>query len=510
MKPEPPTSLKFQLQPGATLVLQLSFFNEMNEAVLLRPTLEDWVVASSDRVLSASQNLDPPYIYLFSGSKASQTMEIAIPAEVSPGQMLKAGLRFPGIQENAIALDLEIVPVAQPLPQILEFPLSVTFPIFGETNPSSWHIFDGTTAGSAGLISGIIDLDRIPTRWLAAELLIIIAQRGEEYAGTVAGSTLLEQLKTTAFFQNGAIALGQAQLPQWLSESLTIANTLLASTSQPPGQNRLLYLWERWLLSLADTDVEANEIGNPIGVPPFLAEAAVAQLGGDTDRWWETLLLGLAVLSPPIARGLEEIARANSPTTAADAKAAEAGYRLATALPGLNFLPVRWLVVELLVVLAQIGNEFAQSDRGRQLAHNLGRTRFFKNGVGALSAAKVPRWLQISQSAATAFATAIGEANATGGMLAFWEQWLWSLLPANSPFPPSTLTPSAGETLSAELGMNSDRWFEAIVLGLATLSPRIAAILEAIAALAPPLPTRPSPPQIPGEDIISESPSLRR
>jgi hypothetical protein len=501
--------LELKLQPDSTLLLRMCFRNRMNEARLLRPTLDDWVVAS-DLVLSASQSLDPPYIYLFSGSNASQRMTISVPSDLSPGQTLKTWLRFPGIQEESIPINIEIVPASEPLPQVVEFPLFVTFPVSGETDVSLSHTFAPTTAGILGLISGVIDLDKIPTRWLMAELLIVIAQKVEEYARTLPGSRLIEQLKRTVFYQNGTIALASAQFPGWLSESLAIANTLLGSSTQTPGKQRLLYIWERWLLSLADTDVEANEIGNPIFVPPFLAEAIVAELGMDADRWFGDILLGLAVLSPRIAKTLAAIAEAIPSTIAADTKTAEAGYILATALPGFNVLPVRWLVVELLLVLAQIGNEYAGSEAGRQLSDRLSRTRFFKNGVVALASAKVPRWLQISQSAATAFATSIGVTTGMGGMLVYWEQWLWSLLPANSESQPLVPNDSAREALSAELGMNGDRWFEVIILGLATTSPRMAAILDAIASLAPTPATHPTSLQAPGEDVIGESQSLHR
>ncbi|MEL7039681.1 MAG: hypothetical protein AAFO04_29335 [Cyanobacteria bacterium J06592_8] len=501
--------LQFQLQPGSTLVLQMSFQSWMKEAILLRPTLDDWVV-DGDLVLTARQTLDPPYIYLFSGNNGSQTITISIPDDVLPGQRLKTWLRFPGSQEEAIPIDVEIIPIMQPESQVVELPFTVTFPDSEEANSGFSHTFNATTAGIFGLISGVIDLDKIPSRWLVAELLIVIVQTGEEYAQTLPGSKLLEQLKQTVFYKNGTIALSSAQLPSWISESLTIANTILGGSSQTPGTQRLLYIWERWLLSLVGTDVEAEEVGQQIFVPPFLAEAVVDQLGMNADRWFGNLLLGLSVLSPRIGKTLAAIAELATPTPIGDAKAAAAGYTLATTLPGLNFLPARWLVLELLVVLAQIGNEYAGSETGKQFSDRLSRTRFFKNGVVALASAKVPRWLQISQSTATAFANSIGAATGMGGMLVFWEWWLWSLLPDNSNIQISVPNNSAREALSAELGMNGDRWFEAIILGLAVISPRIAAILEAIANLAPEPVTRPSTPPTSVEDVIGESKSIGR
>lgn len=499
--------LKLQLQPDSTVVLRISYRNPLNKAMLLRPTLDDWLV-DGDLVVSTSPSFDPSYIYLFSGSDASQIMTIPIPKDLSPCQTLKTWLRFPGIEEEAIPMDIEIIPVSLEQPQIVDLPLDVTFGVSGKTNASS-HSVDPTTAGILGLMSGIIDLDKIPTRFLVAELLIIIAHKGEEYARTLPGSSLLEQLKHTVFFKNGTIAFTQAQLLSWISESMAIANAILFGTTQTPQKQGLLYIWQQWLLSLIDTDVEAKEIGKQIFVPPFELEAVVMELGMDAERWFGDILLGLAQLSPRIAQILRAIALAPSIRAVPNSNAAAAGYTLATALPGLNFLPVRWLVVELLLVLAQVGSEYAQSSSGTELSSSLCRTRFFKNGVVALAEVKVPRWLQISQSSATAFATSIGAASGMGGILVFWEQWLWSLLPSDSQFQPQVPNNSAREALSAQLGMNGDRWFEAIILGLAVTSPPIAAILEAIAHRAPTF-TSPTPPQTPVEDIIGTSQSIQR
>jgi len=500
--------IQLQLQSGSTLVLRMSFQSWMKEAILLRPTLDDWVV-DEDLVITANQILDPPYIYLFSGNSGSERIKIFLPADVLPGQRLKTWLRFPGIQEEAISIDIEIIPIVEPQYQVIELPLAVTFPVSGEASSGFSHTFNETTAGIFGLISGVIDLDKIPSRWLIAELLIVIAQKGEEYAQTLPGIKLLEQLKQTVFYQNGKIALDLAQLPGWISQSLTIANTILGGSSPTPGTQRLLYIWEQWLLSLVGIDVEAEEVGQQIFVPPFLAEAVVTKFGMDGDRWFGNILLGLSVLSPRINQELATITELKASTPVPNVKGTEGAYALKTSLPGLDFLPVRWLVVELLLVIAQIGKDYVSSKQGKNLSDRLNRTRFFKNGVLALASAKVPRWLHISQSAADSFANSIGAATGMGGMLVFWEGWLWSLLPDESNIKISVPNNSGREALSRELAMNGDLWFEAMILGLAVISPRIAAILEAIAGLATVPANRPERQQTFIEDIVGESKSIQ-
>lgn len=496
---ESPESLGVQvkIKPGGTLCLQLSLRNDMQEPLLLRPILEDWV--RDDREIFATTNrLFPPYIYLDPGVETGQTLSLEIPIAWQPGQQLTSGLRFPGFHERGIPIHVEIVP-PEGNSDRAEVPIAVTFPLLGESDRPRLAS-DPSTAGIFGLIGGLLDLDRIPAPWLAAELLTLLAQIGEEYAATSAGKELRDRLQTTQLYRNGASAFTQAQLPHWIWQKLSEANATLRDRV---GEGHLLEIWERWLFDLAHTDVEIEGNLPTIAISPLFKSGFSEEMGVDGGRWFGAILLGLAAIAPRFASGIEACS-ARSPHTGVADSATPASYTLSTGLSGLEALPARWLVVELLLGLAGKGWQRSRTPGGEQLLAQLGRTRFFKNGVLAMASAQAPRWLSVSQSAAAAYHASVGGSPGQQGLLYFWEQWLWSV--GNCSIP---IAPFSGDATCEALGMDGDRWFGAIVLGLAEVSPRLNALLEAIAALPAPAPI-PSAPTPTFDDILGEPKSLQR
>ena len=167
-------------------------------------------------------------------------------------------------------------------------------------------------------------------------------------------------------------------------------------------------------------------------------------------------------------------------------------------MPELDLLPARWLVLELWLIFAQKGDDYAKTPPGRMLLDRLRLTRFCKNGV-------------LSLATATAFHNSVGTPASRAGLLKFWEQWLWDI--AGSPIPNSQ---SSAADLVNQLGIDGEAWFLKIVLGLSCVSPRIATTLQAIASTAPSAsPTAPtSPPRHPAippiKDVLSEPGSLQR
>lgn len=498
-------ALQIKAIPNATLKLRLLLHNQTTETMLVRPALEDWV-CEENSIISTINHTEPAYICLLAGETANQTIIVEIPS-LPPGKMLKSWLHFPGVQEAAILIQVEIVATAhrqnsQVILPLLEIPLS------GDTDLLSR---DAATSGIFGLISGLLALDQIPSRYLVAELSVILAQQGEVYAQTLQGSELLGKLQQTSFFGNGVRAFNKASVTNWISQSLFTINPVLGSGER---KGHLLYIWEQWLLSLVETDLEAGEL-NQVFTPPLfdarrlatasLSETLTAKLPRDEERWFTNIILGLAVSSPSIAATLKVIACKDA-NTSSESQTIDASNTLSALLLGLDTLGVRWLVLELLLILRQKGDKFAQTSQGSQLIAQLRRTRFFKNGVLALAAAQAPRWLAVSQSTALAFHAQLGGDPGKQGLLYVWEQWLWSLSPPNLLTP---ILPATAEALVSEVPMDAEQWFANLVLGLAVVSPRIAAILKTIAAIAP-IPVVISQPQVFLEDVISEGSSMQR
>lgn len=397
-------SVRIKIHPGSTLVLLLLLDSQIAEPLLFRPTLDDWLVDNGE-VIFLPSSIEPPYLYL-NKNKFTQKIILSIPLNWH-GQILKSWLRFPAIQEEAIPIQLEILSpeMGKKKYQTVEVALPVTLPSTAQSLPSG---VDKTTAGCFGLISGVMDLDKIPSRWLAAELLAILCQKGEEYAQTESGRQLLDRLNATSLFQNGAYAFASAQISSWIVDSLKSTNIIL-------GGHSLLNIWQQWLLSLVPVDQSLPKT--------FVPERSAS-------RWFAGIVLGLAQISPKIAIKLTSCSNINQPEAEPplNRSQVEPGNDLIAALGSLNTIPARWLVVELLLLLCIQGKEYAQTQAGSELLFRLKQSNFFNNGVLAFDAALVPRWLTITQQAASAYHTSVGTLSGQGGLLILGEQWLWSLI----------------------------------------------------------------------------------
>ncbi|EKD09391.1 hypothetical protein SPLC1_S207940 [Arthrospira platensis C1] len=299
-----PPPVQAEIHPGGELVLRLSLHNGSGETLLVRPVLDNWL-ADNGEIFATINPVEPDYIYLGSGAgNATQTVTVKLPLELQPGQVIKSWLRFPGLLEEPLLIILNVkAKIAEKKPR--EYLVNISFPSRELADHKSSIYDDITTQNAWGLISALNDLDRIPSRWLVAELLVAISQKGEEYTCTPEGLKRLSQLRKTAFFSTVSTVLATAKVPDWISETLSMSGQVLKGDRR---EQRLLYIWERWLLSLVESDVEAPETAKPIVAPLFVATEFVAKLGTDSDRWLGYFLLGLMSLSPRIASHIEAIA----------------------------------------------------------------------------------------------------------------------------------------------------------------------------------------------------------
>ena len=494
--------IELKIPSGRTLVLQLLLHNQSTESLLIHPELEDWMI-DGEQIISSVSYLEPVYIVLAGGEEKSQKMNLQIPSDLKPGQIIKSWLRFPGVQEAAIPVNIEIIK-DQDNAAVIDLSLKADLPF-----PTQQ---DSQLSPILGLMSGLMDLDRIPMRWLVAEIMVKLCQTGEQYAKSHAGSELLRQLRPTPFFKKGVSALDGVQFCDWIANSLSSIKSVLKGSKD---QGSILYLWECWWVSLAEVDLEVGESGSTIGVPAFLPEEFVTELGKDADRWFGSLILGLAQLSPAIALNLKNIATQIPPISDSfTERSLQTSYNLATGLSGFDLLPVRWLVLEILLLLNQKGREYLETETGSQLLTRLSHTRFFKNGLIAFASAQVPRWLAISQSAANAYYESLGVPSSRRGVVYYWENWLWSLgeIDLNSEGINKIIGGShlSGNILVNQWDMDAEQWFGAIALGLVQLSPRIATQVKNIADRSPdfltPIPQHP----VSLDDILDEPISLQR
>lgn len=100
--------------------------------------------------------------------------------------------------------------------------------------------------------------------------------------------------------------------------------------------------------------------------------------------------------------------------------------------------------------------------------------------------------------------------NVPQGLIYTGEKWLHSLINLQLQNRQSFASQSARDTLIKTIGMEGDRWFSYILLGLMKISPRIALILENIANKAPEESVKNLKHPFNIKDILGENKSLQR
>lgn len=304
-----------EARPGMVVALRLALRNRMMAAALVRPTVDDWVASDGD-ILPASARIEPAYAYLLQGAEVRQTVTLRVPAHLPEGTLLTTALRFPGIGEAVVPIAVTLLPAAEagvPVPA-LEVTLDLALPIGDDPVADGGDEFGSVAQASYSLVAGLAGLDMLPARWLVAEVLTAVCRIGEDQLATEAGAARLERLGRTRFFKNGVVSFASAQLPRWVMSGLSATSGLSAALGGSQGQGQLLTIWERWLLGLADADIEIGGPRTEVRLPDAQLQAFAATLGTHADRWFATLLLGLAALAPRIDAALAQIeARAPEP-----------------------------------------------------------------------------------------------------------------------------------------------------------------------------------------------------
>ncbi len=300
-------SFRLTGRADSVLVIRLTVHSRMIAPAVVRPEIDDWVLADGG-IRPAEIRLSPSHVYLRQGGTARLTLTTRLPADLQPGTVLHGGLRFPGIEDEVLPLALEILP-AREEPKPAEHQISVTLPLTGYDRAG------GDQADSKAIITllaGMAGLEVIPARWVVAELIATICERGEAVRKTEEGRLFLAKLSRTRFYKNGALAFRGAHITEWLLVGVSVSSGLHSILAGAEPQGRMLYTWERWLLSLVDTDIEhferEDEDGDPeLHLPPPPLEETLRTLGTDAERWFSSFILGLVQIAPRIRSVLQQL-----------------------------------------------------------------------------------------------------------------------------------------------------------------------------------------------------------
>lgn len=307
--PHPPFRLRGRC--GEPLVLRLTVASRMVAPAVLRPELDAWVTAAGGAV-ETPPTIAPGYVYLTPGQEARITVSAGLPRSLAAGEVLRGGLRFPGVDDLTVPLELAIGEGPA-----RDHYLHVTMPLSpyepgGDEPPDV-----AATRAVSTLLAGLAGLEVVPARWVVTELLLTICELGARLSETPAGGETLERLSRLRFFKNGVLAFRGAHLPTWIMIGVTVSTGLGAALGGKAVQGRLLYGWEKWLLDLIDIDLEdfEQEAAEVLLPPPDL-DASLARIGNEAEHWFGYLLLGLMDISPRLRAVLSALAASAPPPVA--------------------------------------------------------------------------------------------------------------------------------------------------------------------------------------------------
>ena len=298
-------AFRLKAAAGSVLVLRLSIQSRMIAAAVVRPSLRAWV-RDDGAVEETEHRVSPSYCYLRQGASAGLTLTTTLPQTWQPGERWHSALSFPGIEDEILPIELEILLPSEPEAPLAEHHISLTLPLTGY--PDEPDAAGTSTQAIYTLLAGLAGLDVIPARWVIAEILTAICESGDAYAQTEDGAAFLNRLTRTRFYKNGVLAFRGAQVPNWILVGLTISSGLQAALGGKHQAGSILYTWESWLLSLIEMDIEnASGPMGEIKLPPPSLEESMAAFGTDAEHWFATLVLGLVQLSPRIRATLETL-----------------------------------------------------------------------------------------------------------------------------------------------------------------------------------------------------------
>ena len=301
----------FDTLPGKILVIRLSVKNQNLTPILVRMTIDDWVCCNGN-IYSTHNRIEPGYLYILPEGEAMTTLTLLVPENLNIRQNLKSNLRFPGADDEAIPIEVNIINAekGKTYPPLLEKNVNIAFPLKKKSRANTKAEEEDSMAAKAifTLVSGLTNLSALPSQWLFAEGIVMICIEGEKYSVTREGSALLDKLSQTRFYKNLTLAFASSRFTNWISSSIISASSLHAAMGGQIGQGKIIYIWLKWLFELVDTDLEdSDQEVIDSNIPKPALEEAISKYGNKAEIWAGYLLLGLCNISPNIFEIVKEI-----------------------------------------------------------------------------------------------------------------------------------------------------------------------------------------------------------
>lgn len=291
--------ISFNCSAGKILIIRLFIKNKHFTPLLVRLSVDDWV-STKGQIYPTHNRIEPGYVYILPEGEAATTISLLVPENIEEDDRIQSNLRFPGSNEKPFPIEVTVSSKKETNKNPLEKSLNLSLPLENANGANS----EGEEKSSAAIyhmVSGLANLSALPSQWLFAEGIVMICIEGEKYAREKEGLQLLKKLSQTRFYKNIILAFSSGRLPQWVSGSILSSSSLHAAMGGQFGQGRIVFIWLKWLLSMADSDIEdEDQKAREFNIKPVNLEEAVSRYGSESQIWAAYLVLGLTRISPKL------------------------------------------------------------------------------------------------------------------------------------------------------------------------------------------------------------------
>lgn len=310
---DPRQSLYYQVPLNAILVFRIRLKSAFIAPAVIQPFIDDWVNNSGD-IIPVQHKILPGYLYLAPGKTESITITLKMPVMLVAGDTIFSTIHFSGFKDCSSAININFTEAGAVEDQILERHIEIVLPqtagSSGENGHSAFQVRELNK-----VIGGMAALEVIPAKWLVAELVLVLIEKGFNAANTPAYAGLSGKLMQTRLYKNGVLILSGSQFIHWVMFGLSVSSGVQAVMGREKEAARMLYTWEQWLLGLADADIEAPDY-DAIGLqfPQERSyEAVLEKVGMEPEKWLLYLVLGLMEVSPRIHAIIKQVCEKMKP-----------------------------------------------------------------------------------------------------------------------------------------------------------------------------------------------------
>ena len=301
---QPP--LQFALPQTSMLVLRITLKSGFVAPAIIQPRLNDWVTSKGE-IIKANYNILPVYVFLPAAGSVSISVTIHIPPDLKENEIIRAALQFSSFKNCDIRLQVMIDNSVKAADLFMEHLVELKIPhstgMNNETAKNELHNAEAV----AKTIAGLSGLEIIPAKWLMAELLFALCEKGMNEATRTENKKIIHSLQQTKFFKNGVLVVSGSQLIHWVMMNMGISAGMRAVSGHEA--NSVLEQWKNILLSLSASDIElpVNGVAVHSFFQPYNYEAVSEKMGMEPDKWFLYLLLGLMSISPGLQSILQQI-----------------------------------------------------------------------------------------------------------------------------------------------------------------------------------------------------------